>query len=108
MLDHTCYFIACYSPAQAALLTSLLNEAMCLDFIHSRLFSDAKRPITKRLLQHIDLKALLHKVERQSLLFQAEVEFDSLTSVEGKPRAAWPSSLEELLVECLPMTGAKL
>ena len=38
MLDDTCYFIACFSPEQAAFLTSLLNHLLCLDFIYSCFF----------------------------------------------------------------------
>lgn len=97
MLDDTCYFIPCYSPEQAAFLASILNTSLCLNVINSRMFTDAKRPITKKLLQSIDLKALLNKIEIQVVLREAEVEFKKLTNTTSKP--AWPSSLEELLIK---------
>ncbi len=97
MLDDTCYFIPCNSPEQAALLTSLLNHSLCLNFIYARFFPDAKRPITKKLLQCIDIKKILFLADKQSLLAQAQIEFDRL--VEGKQKPAWPSLLEQLLIE---------
>ncbi len=108
MLDDTCYFIACYSPEQAAFLTCLLNDPLCLELIYSRFFSDAKRPITKKLLQRIDLKALFDRIELQSLLSGAEVEFERLATAAGKQKPAWPSSLEELLVERKTNDGLKV
>ncbi|MDJ0725368.1 MAG: N-6 DNA methylase [Prochloraceae cyanobacterium] len=98
MLDDTCYFIACFSPEQVAFITSLLNHPVCLNFIYSCFFDDAKRPITKKLLKRIDLKAILENIEIQSLLSQAEIEFESLhADLRSKPQPKWPRSLEELL-----------
>lgn len=76
MLDDTCYFTACSSAERAALISSLLNHPKCLNFIASLAFSDAKRPITKKLLQQIDIKALLNKVDPNSLIqkFASELE----------------------------------
>lgn len=105
MLDDTCYFIPCSSPKQAAFLTSLLNDPVCLDLIQSMVFWDSKRPITKKLLQRIDLKALLNHVERQSLLSRADMELKRLGIVKGQQRTVWPSALEEFLVERLPNAG---
>lgn len=67
MLDDTCYFIPCYSPVAAAFLTCLLNDPACLDFIKAIVFLDAKRPITKKLLQRIDLRALFAQVNKDAL-----------------------------------------
>ena len=108
MLDDTCYFIPLHSAEQAAFLTSLLNAPACMDLIYSRLFADAKRPITKKLLQRIDLKALLNRVDKQLLLSQADVEFERLFSVEYQQKPAWPSSLEDFLVESLSIAGLVL
>jgi len=40
------------------LLVTLLNSSECIAFLAAVSFLDAKRPITKRLLQRIDLAAL--------------------------------------------------
>lgn len=98
MLDDTCYFIPCHSAEQAAFLSSLLNDSACLEFIESICFFDSKRPITKKLLQRIDLKALMSRVGRISLLSRASVEF-SLLNREGKKKPLWPSHLEEFLTD---------
>ena len=57
MFDDTCYFLPCYSAAQAAVLTALCNDPITLAFLRSASFKSAKRPITKALLQRIDLAA---------------------------------------------------
>ena len=58
MLDDTCYFIPCQTAEQAELLASLLNNPQCLALLRALTFSDSKRPITKRLLQRIDVMQL--------------------------------------------------
>lgn len=78
MLDDTCYFVACNSAEQAAFLTALLNDPLCLEFIQSVAFLDAKRPITKNLLQRIDLKALYSKVNRQAYILKVKDELEQM------------------------------
>ncbi len=71
MLDDTCYFVPCNSAEQAALLTAILNENSCLSFVNSLVFSDSKRPLTKRLLQRVDLSALLGRLDHRLVLLVA-------------------------------------
>ena len=59
MLDDTCYFVPCPSAEVAVLVTALLNSAECQDFLRAIAFSDAKRPIQKKVLKRINLQALL-------------------------------------------------
>ena len=97
IFDDTCYFIPCTSAEQVALLSCLLNHPVCLDFIHSLIFLDSKRPVTKKLLQRIDLKILLDHIDSQSLSFSVDAELRRLgvaTKLQGE-RRTW--SLEELL-----------
>ncbi len=58
MLDDTCYFLPCNSLEQATTLSNLLNSSICLQFLLARTFVDAKRPITKKLLQCINIDVL--------------------------------------------------
>ena len=59
LFDDTSYFLPCESAAEAAiLLGALTNDAATL-LVESLLFADAKRPVTKKLLQRIDLAAIL-------------------------------------------------
>jgi hypothetical protein len=89
MLDDTCYFFSCESAEKAALLSSLLNDPLCLRFVNSLLFKDSKRPITKGILQRIDLKALLPLTDRSSLHTRAEAEFHRLSGKSQLPPEVW-------------------
>jgi SAM-dependent methyltransferase len=71
MLDDTCYFLACESAAEAAALAALCNHPLAIDFLRSVSFPDAKRPITKKLLQCLDLGAVLAHAKREDLLARA-------------------------------------
>lgn len=68
MLDDTCYFLPCSSWDQAVIIETLLNSNLCLEFLNSIVFWDAKRPVTKKLLQRIDLYALLKQENRTTFL----------------------------------------
>jgi len=73
MLDDTCYFLPCRSADQALILADLYNGAEALDLIRALAFPDAKRPITKAVLQRIDPRALLARAGRLDL-WRAEWE----------------------------------
>ena len=66
MVDDTCYFIACSSHEEAQSLSHLLNAEICRKFLHSLIFFDAKRPITKDILQRIDFNKLAWRVNHSS------------------------------------------
>jgi hypothetical protein len=55
MLDDTCYFTVCDSLEQSIALTDLLNSPDCLTQIQSMAFTDSKRPITKKLLERLNV-----------------------------------------------------
>jgi hypothetical protein len=71
MLDDTCYFLACSSAAEAAVLTALCNDPITLAFLRCASFKSAKRPFTKALLQRIDLEAILSQSDRRALRARA-------------------------------------
>ena len=58
IFDDTCYFMPCRSKSDAVALTKLLNSEMSRQFFASRVFWDAKRPITAHLLSHLSLEKL--------------------------------------------------
>ncbi len=58
VFDDTCYFVPVTSARQAAALTALLNSTVCQKAIEALAFWDSKRPITKKLLQRLDLRAV--------------------------------------------------
>ena len=58
LLDDTCYFLAFDDEVRARRAHNVLGSAVALDFLTARIFWDAKRPITKSILQTLDLAAL--------------------------------------------------
>jgi len=89
MLDDTCYFIPCYSSMAAAFLASLLNYPTCLDFIKAIVFIDAKRPITKKVLQRVDLRALFAQVNKDALALRTRQTLAEMG--ESTEITLWPS-----------------
>jgi hypothetical protein len=67
MFDDTCYFLPCSSAPEAVALSALCNDPFALGFLASASFPDAKRPITKALLQRLDLRAILERADRPRL-----------------------------------------
>lgn len=59
VLDDTCYLLPCDTPEEAALTMALLHQPVVRDLINGLIFTDSKRPVTKKLLQRIDLAAAL-------------------------------------------------
>jgi hypothetical protein len=87
LFDDTCYMIPCSSAARAALLTALCNHPIALEAAGSLIFPDAKRKITKGLLQRIDLSAILKQVDHAELLARAAtVLADGLGLPADEPR----------------------
>jgi hypothetical protein len=82
LFDDTCYLVPCRSATQAALLTALCNHPIALEAAGALIFADAKRKITKGLLQRIDLSAILKQADRAELLARAATV---LTDVLGLP-----------------------
>lgn len=58
VFDDTCYFLPFESPGAAALAYALLTSDQALTLLGSLVFWDAKRPVTKKLLQRVDLRRL--------------------------------------------------
>ncbi len=75
LFDDTSYFVPCESAAEAAILLSALTSEAATLLLKSLLFTDAKRPVTKKLLQRIDLAAILRHD-------RARVEKDARAALE--------------------------
>jgi hypothetical protein len=70
-LDDTCYLLPFQDAAEAALVLAMLRTPLARDFVRSLAFTDAKRPITKKLLQRIDLRVILREVPPDELIAAA-------------------------------------
>lgn len=59
MVDDTCYFLPFQTEDEACRALQVLNSEQVQRFYRGRIFWDAKRPISKSILQSLDLRALL-------------------------------------------------
>ena len=55
LLDDTCYFLPCETEADCDLFIELLTSKPATEFLSALTFWDAKRPITAKLLNQLDL-----------------------------------------------------
>jgi hypothetical protein len=71
LLDDTCYLLPCNQATEAAVLTALYNHQLSLGLIEALSFPGAKRPVTKGLLQRLDISAILGRADRVALVARA-------------------------------------
>ena len=64
LLDDTCYFLPCDTETDCDLLVELLASLPATQFYSSLTFWDAKRPITAKLLNQLDLTVLAKRLGR--------------------------------------------
>jgi hypothetical protein len=98
VFDDTCYFIPAASALQAVGLSAALNSSTCQRAIESIAFWDAKRPITKKLLQRIDLLAVARGTRRAELQALAEAAMEQELHLPV-PGAKVLVGLDEVLAE---------
>ncbi len=96
LFDDTCYLAPCSSAQQACILAALLNSSDCLSFLNSLIFLESKRPITKKVLQRLDLAALLLRADRRVLTRNANERLAVLGLASIREDAVdafvWPGS----------------
>jgi hypothetical protein len=93
MLDDTCYFLPCGSAEQAALVAALMNAPASLGLLTALACPGAKRPVTKALLQRVDLHAVVERSDPDALLARATSDVARLTGRAPE----WPEDLTSLL-----------
>ena len=67
LCDDTSYFLPCANAEQAAIVAATLRSEPARNLLRSLVFVDAKRVVTKKLLQRIDLRAILSR-DRDEIL----------------------------------------
>lgn len=102
IFDDTCYLLPCETAWEAALLTAMLNDPLCQAFLQRIIFWDAKRPITKRVLQRIDLRALYDTLDWPALVRQAATVADHLGADQLCPLAAKPPTFDAAMAALAP------
>jgi hypothetical protein len=95
LLDDTCYFLSFDSAAAAALFVALLSDDLCLGLLNSLLFTDSKRPVTKKLLQRINMRAIFEHTDKAALFCRAELELKALT--HNASDQSWHQIVEKYL-----------
>lgn len=95
MLDDTCYFLGCHSAAEASLIAAILGHPESLRLLRSLTFSDAKRPVTKGVLERLDLVALWRTLDRPSILARAQAEWEQFAPAGPVPE--WQDAVETIL-----------
>lgn len=58
VLDDTCYLLACGSEQEARIIHAMLSSKPAKEFYRAYIFWDAKRPITTKLLNRLDINKL--------------------------------------------------
>ncbi len=66
VLDDTCYFFPCQSEEECRVLYELIMSEPAREFLSAFIFWDAKRPITARLLNLLDLAALARELGKEN------------------------------------------
>ena len=66
LLDDTCYFLPCETEADCESLIELLRSPPATEFYSALAFWDAKRPITAKLLNQLDLAAVAKHLDKWS------------------------------------------
>ena len=96
LLDDTCYLVPCDSAEQACVLAALLNSPTCLAFVNSLVFLGSKRPVTKKVLQRLDLSALWSRTDRRELARATNVHLGMLglplIAQEAVESFVWPGT----------------
>ena len=72
VLDDTCYFLPCQNEEEAKLITSLLNSKTAIGFYSSFIFWDAKRPITAKILNKLNIMALAKFFQAKEIMPQEQ------------------------------------
>lgn len=81
MVDDTCYIIPCESELEAELLFKVLNSKIAIDFFHSYIFWDSKRPITSAILKKLDILKLSRELNFKHLteIIEAKAQLEQMT-----------------------------
>ena len=74
VFDDATYLLPFEDPSECAVAYALLTGAEAQDLIASLAFWDSKRPVTKKLLQRIDLLAIAESTDQASLVERALAE----------------------------------
>ncbi|WP_405420147.1 hypothetical protein [Pseudonocardia alni] len=96
VFDDTCYMIPFEDGSQAAMTLAILESQEVRDLMDSLIFWDSKRPITKKLLQRIDLLSVSKSLEVSELSSRAS-EVAKRFEIKIEPTTDWATVLDDLV-----------
>lgn len=94
VFDDTCYILPFDDLAEAAIAHSVLDSAECHRLLTSLVFWDAKRPVTKKILQRVDLLELA-KAQGEAAITEAASA--SLASIDHWESVDLPAGFQRLM-----------
>ncbi|RMH40462.1 MAG: SAM-dependent DNA methyltransferase [Gammaproteobacteria bacterium] len=83
VFDDTCYFFPCQSEEECQMLHEMVTSEPAREFLSALVFWDAKRPITARLLNLLDLAALARVVGNENDVTQMLAERQVVQYTQG-------------------------
>jgi len=78
VFDDTCYLLAFDRADDAAIVGALLQSSVAHDLLSALVFWDSKRPVTKKLLQRIDLAVIAQLCDPGEVVRLARLNMDRL------------------------------
>ena len=84
LCDDTSYFLPCDNAGQAAIVAALLDSEPARGLLKSLVFVDAKRVVTKKLLQRIALHAILAGSREEILRHATTISADFASSADRR------------------------
>ncbi|MGO9599021.1 MAG: class I SAM-dependent methyltransferase [Isosphaeraceae bacterium] len=96
MLDDTCYLLPCARAVEVAVMTALWLEPAAQTAVAALSFADAKRPVTKGLLQRISISAILDQADRPTLRARAQTVLRGQLEMEPVPTDEIDAELQRL------------
>ena len=93
LVDDASYLVGFADAQDAAMCYAMLTSRLANALLQSLVFWDSKRPITKKLLQRIDLSAIARRYPVDELIATAR---EVLNSIDGLVERSWESVLQSL------------
>ncbi|MEA2827859.1 MAG: hypothetical protein QOG43_2298 [Actinomycetota bacterium] len=94
VVDDACYSLSFEDGIEASMCFALLTSEAATDLLESLVFWDAKRPISKKLLQRVDLLAIARKADVAQLEPPAD---DAARQLGVDPPPSWRTVLDDLV-----------
>lgn len=115
VFDDVCYFTSFQTLGEAAIVWAIMQSKPAQDLITSLCFTDSKRPITKKLLQRLDLNVLAGLTPEKVLVTAAlqicaetnlSISSESLNTALRELKVSWRGELNEALFQLEDMRAS--